>query len=426
MTPELIALLDEHEVGRVRRDGRGSFSLVYSADWVNRPGAYPMSVTMPLSKREHGHRVVEPFLLNLLPDDPEIRRLWATKRGAAADDLLGLLGRVAQDCAGAVHFRLPDRQEAPDGVEWLEPGAIRERLRGLWNDASAGRWVSDAGQFSLAGVQPKTALYREGERWGIPAGRIPTTHILKVGTIDSAAYPQNEHFCLSLAAALGLPVARSEVVEFVDEVAIAVERFDRIRTDTGIVRIHQEDLCQALAIFPSEKYENEGGPGPRKIVDAIRMYCLDPEHDVGNFVAALAYNWVVGGTDAHAKNYSLRIIAGSQVSHAPLYDVSSALPYTTAESKIELSMAIGGQYKLAEIGALQWRKLLRDLGLVEDVVRSAMIEMADRIPDLASDLLVRCNANGLAHPVLDLLASRVANRSKRCAATLRSWASAGS
>jgi serine/threonine-protein kinase HipA len=423
MITELVTLLGEQEVGRVRLDGRGRLSLVYSADWPNQPGTYPLSVTMPLSHPEHGHRVVEAFLRNLLPDDPAVQRRWALKHRVASNDLLGLLAKVGQDCAGAVHFRLPEQSHDPPNpaIEWLETAAVAERLRGLWNDASAWRRASDAGQFTLSGVQPKTALYRDGQRWGIPSGSVPTTHILKIGAIDDNAYPRNEHFCLSLAGALGLPVASSRVEQFDDEVAIAVERFDRIRTGTGIVRIHQEDLCQALAVLPSAKYESDGGPSCRTIVDAIREYSMDPDYDVGNFVAALVYNWLIAGADGHAKNYALRILAGAQVSHAPLFDISSTLPYTKDVGKIELSMAIGGHTKLAEIGPPQWRKLMRDLSLEEEAVKSAMTEMVERTPDLASQLLTRCNAEGLAHPMLDRVAAAISDRARQCRAELRAW-----
>jgi len=126
--------------------------------------------------------------------------------------------------------------------------------------------------FSLAGAQPKTALLFGNNRWGVPSGRVPTTHILKPPTGEFDGHAENEHFSLELGRALGLPVVDSRIMRFQDEVAIVVERYDRVRTAAGLRRVHQEDLCQALVITPTRKYQNEGGPGILDIVELLRTY----------------------------------------------------------------------------------------------------------------------------------------------------------
>ncbi len=425
MTSELVTLLDDQEVGRVRRDWRGRLTFVYSDEWRNLPDAYPLSISMPLSLGEHGQHLIKPYLENLLPDDPWMRGRWDTRFHLPANDLLALLAKVGEDCAGAVRFATPEGAaealEERGAVEWLDEAALAERVRGLWSDLSAWRRAEDPGLFTLSGVQAKTALFFDGQRWGIPSGGIPTTHILKPGALGYDAHAENEHFCLSLAAALGLAVASSQVVRFADEVAIAVERFDRLRAGTQVMRIHQEDLCQALHVLPSDKYESDGGPSPRQIVEVIRQHSHEPELDIGSFVAALIYNWLIAGADAHAKNYALRIRPGGRVNTAPLYDISSSLPYSTHPEKLRLSMAVGGTYRLVEIGPLQWRKLFRELNLEEDVVKAAMTEMADCLPDHATALLARCASEGLANPVLDRLCAEICERAKRCSSELHAW-----
>jgi hypothetical protein len=142
---------------------------------------------------------------------------------------------------------------------------VAERLRILRADHSAWRLQGDTGLFSLAGAQPKTALLLEKERWGVPSGRTPTTHILKPPAGPHAGFVVNEHLCLQLARRLEFPTANSSVMSFDGERAIVLERFDRVRRAEGWLRIHQEDLCQALDVNPSRKYQNDGGPGPRAI-----------------------------------------------------------------------------------------------------------------------------------------------------------------
>jgi serine/threonine-protein kinase HipA len=228
-------------------------------------------------------------------------------------------------------------------------------------------------------------------------------------------HAENEHFCLTLAADLGLPVARSRVARFDGEVAIVVERYDRVVTQAGVVRVHQEDVCQALGVAPAVKYEADGGPGARAIVDFLREHSRSVEEDVDVLVQALILNWVIGGTDAHAKNYSILIGGEGRARLAPLYDVASALPYReTSAQKLKLAMKVGGKYRLRDIGPHQWAKLATELKLETDRVMEHLRRMAGAIPDLSMNVLERTQRDGLAHPVLRRLAVALSRRAKEC------------
>ena len=189
----------------------------------------------------------------------------------------------------------------------LDEGDIAKRLRTLREDQSAWRIPRDTGQSSLAGAQPKTALLFQDGKWGVPSGRVPTTHILKPPTAAFDGHAENEHFSLELARALGLPVVDSRIMHFQNEIAIVVERYDRLRTEAGIRRVHQEEICQALAILPTQKYQNEGGPGIDDIVQLLRTHSGEPREDLDTFIDPIAFSWLIVGTDAHAKNYALLI-----------------------------------------------------------------------------------------------------------------------
>ena len=389
---ELLVLLDGREVGTVRQT-RGRLSFIYADSWRSAQGAYPLSLSMSLAAAEHPHAAIEPFIWGLLPDNEFVLNRWAKQFHVSPRNAFALISHVGEDCAGAVQFVTPDRRgelttAPPAETQWLTESEVATRLRALQSDASAGRSPRDTGQFSLAGAQPKTALLFDGQRWGVPSGRTPTTHILKPPTGGFDGHAENEHLCLKLAQALGLPTAHSEVQKFEDVTAIVVERYDRVNIltaaeqmvasnaqlaidtarlpvsplrdsvllatieddakmrkileharATAVYRVHQEDFCQALRIHPSLKYQNEGGPGPKQIVDLLRNHVMDgrrleknakistPEVDVQTFIDALIFNWLIGGTDAHAKNYSFLIAPQGQVRLSPLYDLSSVLPY---------------------------------------------------------------------------------------------------
>src|SRR6266849_6674551 len=367
MTKELIALLDGRESGHVVHDNRGKLTFIYYEAWHNAADAYPLSISMPVVLAKHGNAKIDPFLWGLLPDNEIILSNWARKFHVSARNAFGLIASVGDDCAGAVQFVQPERLDAILGaatppIEWLDAAAIAGRLRALRQDQSAWRIPRDTGQFSLAGAQPKTALLFDGKKWGVPSGRVPTTHILKPPTGDFDGHAENEHFCLELARAHGLSVVDSRIMHFQDEVAIVVERYDRVRTAAGLRRVHQEDMCQALAIPPTRKYQNEGGPGIRDIVELLRTYSANAPEDVHTFLDAIAYNWLIAGTDAHGKNYALLIGAQARVRLAPLYDVASVVPYEDINiDRVKLSMKLGGEYRLRNISLYHWRRLAQEL-----------------------------------------------------------------
>jgi serine/threonine-protein kinase HipA len=419
---ELIALLNEREVGTVRQD-RGRFAFEYAASWRDAPDAYPLSLSMPLAAARHGHASVAPFLWGLLPDSEFILSQWGRRFQVSPRNPFALLAQVGEDCAGAVQFVRPERLEAflgapQSAIEWLTETDVANRLRGLQSDASAWRAPHDTGQFSLAGAQPKTALVFDGQRWGVPSGREPTTHILKPATGAMDGHAQNEHLCLSLARALGLPAARSEVLTFEDVTTIAVFRYDRIRPagTTHTYRVHQEDFCQALRVHPSLKYQNQGGPGPKQMIDLLRANASDqnPDRDVATFLGALILNWLIGGTDAHAKNYSILIGGGGLVRLAPLYDMASILAYPDVDPrKATLAMKIGDTYRLHDIGLPEWRELAAQVRTDGDALVGRVRALAAELPDRLSDEVQKTNAAGCSCAAIDRLAPVLVERAKR-------------
>lgn len=428
MTRELVALLGGQVVGRVRRDARGRLRLVYDASWREARDAYPLSLSMPLAAEEYGPAAVEAFLWGLLPDSEIVLQRWGRRFQVSPRSAFALISHVGKDCAGAVQFVRPERVEAvqsgsEDKTEWLDERDVAERLRLLREDHAAWRLQRDTGQFSLAGAQPKTALLFDNGRWGIPSGRTPTTHILKPPTSHFGGHAENEHVCLALARAVGLPAAASRVMRFEDEIAIAVERYDRQRSGNEILRVHQEDACQALAVMPTRKYQNEGGPDVSDLVELLRSQSSARQEDVKSFVDAVGFNWLIAGTDAHAKNYSLLISGGPRVRLAPLYDLASILPYDDADlRKGKLAMKIGGEYRLRQVGLRQWQKLAREVRLDADELTDRLRAMARELPDEISDARKRAHKEGLDRAIMDRLATRLTERAKECQRLLASAA----
>jgi len=420
MNNQLIALLDGRSVGTVNyKNARLNF--VYDDEWRFDSRAYPLSLSMPLASAEHGHARIEPFLWGLMPDNDRVLENWGRRFQVSPKNVFRLISHVGEDCAGAVQFVRPERLEAlragPTSreIQWLTEDDVADRLQALRADHSAWRSAQDTGQFSLAGAQPKTALLFERKRWGVPSGRIPTTHILKPPTGEWDGHAENEHFSLRLARAAGLTVPNSTVMRFKDEIAIVVERYDRVKVETRWARIHQEDMCQALGLHPTRKYESDGGPGARTIAELLRTQSSNPQEDVQSFADAMAFNWLIAGTDAHAKNFGLLLGGGGAVRLAPLYDLASILPYRTIPlRKAKLAMKIGGEYRLSNIGLRSWHKFATELRLDEGLLVARLKTMAAALPDHSATTLRELESEGLSHVTLTRLADRLKARADIC------------
>jgi serine/threonine-protein kinase HipA len=417
----LTVLMHDRAAGRLS-ETRGRIRLNYDDTYRTDPAATPLSVSLPLQVPSHPHTAVSAFLWGLLPDSDRVLRDWSRRFHVSAASPVSLLSSpVGADCAGAVQF-IPDGWTSDDdGITWLTEADVATRLRGLAADVADWLGTGDrAGHFSLAGAQAKTALRLDPttRRWGAPQGREATTHILKPGVAGLDGQAINEHLCLAAARTLGLPAATTHVATFEDQVAVVAERFDRVTVDQRVVRVHQEDLCQGLAVHPSEKYQQDGGPSPADIVTLLRraLPARDAAGAVDRFVDALLYNWLIGGTDAHAKNYGL-LLAGPQIRLAPLYDVASMLPYEQDPKQLKLAMKVGGEYRFKAITVRNWQKLARELRIDPDRVRARGIELGNAVPDALTDAAGRL-ADHVDSPLSSRLVDTAAAWSRRCVTAL--------
>lgn len=417
---ELIALANGRTVGTLRyQSGRVSFE--YDQLWREDLNSFPLSLSMPLAMREHSHARVDPFLWGLLPDNEQVLQRWASRYQVSARNAFRLIEHVGEDCAGAVQFVRPERvdavltEPASREITWLSEQEIAGRLRALRADHSTWRLATDTGQFSLAGAQPKTALIFNGKRWGIPAGRTPTTHILKPPTGEWDGHAENEHFCLALARACGLVVPNSRVMRFSDEIAIVIERFDRVETTGGWLRVHQEDFCQALGVHSAKKYESQGGPGIGQIVELLRTRSSEPAEDIDSFLDSAIFNWIIAGTDAHAKNYALLLGARGAIRLAPFYDLASVLPYRSIDpKKAKLAMKIGGEYRVANITLRNWRKLAAETRVDEDRLVARIKATLIELPDIIAQVDKQVRSEGLTHDLLTRLTKALVKRVRDC------------
>lgn len=417
-TKRLLVLMNGRSCGVVEQDGN-QLAFNYDAAWVRDPTAFPLSLSMPLEVERHNNDVISAFMWGLLPDNEITLDAWAKMHHVSAGNCFGLLGAVGEDCPGAIQFIPPERIDELEGIgriDWLSEEALVSLIRDLVANPGRGRRERTGGQFSLAGAQTKTALYREDGKWGVPGGGVPTTHILKPFTDLHDGQIENEHFCLRLAQRLGMRAADTEVLDIGGIPVICSTRYDRVRNNQNkIVRLHQEDTCQALEVHPRKKYENEGGPNAVRIMQLLKDHSTAAGQDRDRFVRALAYNFVIGNTDGHAKNYALLLLR-KQVRLAPLYDIASYLPYMGKEKGVKLAMKIGGKYEMDEIMPHHWERFAEEAGFDKARALAQVRDIIFRLPGEALSLLSQCRAEGLKSDHLSRLVDDLWQRDKLLAA----------
>lgn len=409
--------------GFLERAQHDRLSFVYDDAYRNDSGSTPLSCSLPLAAAQHPDARIRPYLWGLLPDNELVLQRWARQFRVSATRPLDLLVQVGRDLPGAIQVLSPG--EAPmaesGGVEWLGDDDLASELRRVREDEAAWLPPQGRGRWSLAGAHAKVALVLHEGRWGRPSGALPTNRILKPAIAGFADHDINEHLCLAAAARCGLLAAPSTLTTFGAERAVVVTRFDRLSHPDGTVeRVHQEDLCQALAVSPESKYEGDGGPSAAQIAALLRSEISGPagREALWRFFEALVFNWLIAAPDAHAKNYSL-LHLGNAVRLAPLFDLASALPYPDFyPPKVKLAMTVGGHYRVGSIGVSAWTREAKVLGLPAEEAVARARRLTQAVPAAFAVVRDRLSLEGSSAAYADLLVKAVAAHASACALRL--------
>jgi serine/threonine-protein kinase HipA len=381
-------------VGRLNRQTSGAVDFSYDSDWLAWQYAMPVSRSLPLRENRYIGDPVLAVFDNLLPDNDMIRRRLAESVGAPGIDAYNLLSKVGRDCVGALQF-LPEG-ETPGDIDEIVSKPLSKKgvatiIRGL-ERSPLGLDADEDFRISLAGAQEKTALLYHQGKWRKPVGTTPTTHILKpaIGQLpnglDMTHSVENEFLCMTLAHELGLKTANVKIQDFEDQHVLVIERFDRRWTKDGrLLRLPQEDFCQALSIPPTLKYESERGPGMLDILNLLKESDT-PAEDQHFFLKAQIVFWMMGATDGHAKNFSMFLSPGGRFHMTPLYDILSVAPCYAAHqirrNQLKLAMAVGDKryYRLDQIAPRHFIQTAKKAGISAQIIEDIFDDLYKEIP----------------------------------------------
>ncbi len=361
--PDRLAVwFEDRRVGVLWRDRQDRMGFQYDDDWLTEGFAigHVLPLREPLLEPEEGS--AHAWFANLLPEggarDRVVRNL-----GVADDDFV-LLREIGGDCAGALSILTMDQAPTePLDARPLSDDALDRILvqRGQGILPRVDRDDAVRPRLSLAGAQSKCPVVFENDRFLLPRGATPSTHILKFELPEWRNVPVYELFLARLADAVGLPVPSVEMRERGGRRFLVVTRYDRVRRQDRWHRLQQEDFCQVAGLRPTRKYEAEGGPGLADIARWIREICSRPAEDLLALIRWQAFNWLAGNSDGHAKNLSLLRVPGDGWRLAPFYDLVCTRAWPDLDRS--LAMAIAGEADPDRVDHRHWERAASDLGM---------------------------------------------------------------
>ncbi len=408
-------------VGTLEKTKQGGLIFTYEQAWVNTPGARPLSLSLPLISQQFSGDVVYNFFDNLLPDNQQIRARIQAKFHIPTGQPFDILASIGRDCVGAIQLSEGKVRDFKKEIHFqpLNEKQMASILRNYQINPLGMTAIDEEFRISIAGAQEKTAFLYYKNNWCRPLKETPTTHIFKLPIgyiphqqIDLSDSCENEWLCSKIAGAFGLPVANCEILYFEDIKVLSVERFDRrLSSDNSwLMRLPQEDMCQALGFSSNLKYQSDGGPGISNIMGLL-LGSSTPALDRDTFYRSQILFWLLAGIDGHAKNFSIFIEPEGNYRLTPLYDIMSAYPLIVRKQlvakKIKMAMALKGKnthyhwYNMQRRHFLDTAKAINYSVEIAERILDEMLEQTDSVINQVAVQLPKDFPSDISEPVFD-------------------------
>ena len=397
----LYVYMNNELIGGLIKESNGAHIFQYSEEWINNPRSRALSLSLPLQYKKITSDNVINYFDNLLPDLTEVRAKIVTRYQAKSTQAFDLLEKIGRDSVGAVTL-LPRKIVQGSlalNYDVLTKDRLEQVLSAYKSNLPLGM-LEDEDDFriSIAGAQEKTAQLKLDDQWCIPHGNTPTTHIIKLpigeihqpgAVLDMSTSVENEFVCIELARELGFEVPHVEIIQSGEVKALAVERFDRrwSQDKSWIIRLPQEDFCQAVGNPSAIKYESDGGVGIKEIMNLLS----GSSHALADRKAFMRFQilqWLIGATDGHSKNFSLFLEKGGSYRLTPFYDIISAYPLVGKKGlnirKLKLAMGLkaskGKKYHIDKIYTRHFIDTAKMVGFDVKQMQILMDELAVQLP----------------------------------------------
>ena len=380
-------------VGEIEGDSSEDAFFSYSKEYITRNDSRAISVSLPIQDEPFSPEQTKAFFDGLLPEG-FMRKSIATNMHLDENDYLSILYNLGKECIGAI--RIDESDELQES--WYEAITSEQVEKLAAEGTTKSTEIVIKTHLSLTGASGKVGLYyddKEG-KWYLPGGLAPSTHIVKQSHVRLDGIVTNEQLSMLAARKCGIDISESFIVNagkgIDSEVLFATKRYDRIIDETSPMigklkrpyRIHQEDFAQAMGIASFEKYEREDRNYAEKMFEIIRNYTRSPLEDQLRLWNRIVYNFVLGNTDAHIKNYSLLYDPHMEgISLAPAYDMLSTVIYESATR--DMSFNMGGIRNLDSIDEEKFKLMAARVGIGEKIAMTNYHKVLDRFENAVKE-----------------------------------------
>lgn len=396
----------------------GALSFSYDTEYLTTTSSLPLSISLPLRAETFGEKELQPFFTGLLPEEQQLK-LLSKQLKVSPQNPFAILSKIGRDCAGAMEVLLPKEKPIAYGKNLNQPLNEEDIYKAI-NDVYMHPLLASekkGNRISLAGAQSKLAVYFDEKPDALPqfTKGNPTTHILKPEIPNFPNSVHNEYFCMKLAKLMNLDVAEVFLKFAKEKPYLLIRRYDREQNSAGFtVRLHQEDFCQALGLMPKNKYQGvDGGPGIKTCLDLIQKYSSQPAGNIFRFINAVIFNYLIGNSDAHGKNFSF-LYDQNHLLLAPFYDLLSTAIYEEKFNHLsEMAMKIGKNFEPMKVTLADWHSLFPQNQSTKTTVNKILKNYALTTPIKAQFLKESLEKQGITSPVFDEIINLITKRSNK-------------
>ena len=375
---------EQRYVGDIIGEDYSDATFGYSDEYLRSGYDAPISISLPLSEDRFSPEKTRCFFEGLLPEGFS-RKAVSQWIKTDENDYISILASLGRECLGAIRIVEEGTSEEPFGYKKVTPGQVKKLAE---EGATKSTEILMKTHLSLAGATGKVGLYYEADKdkWYLPQGLAPSTYIVKQSHVRLDHIVLNEELCLLTARASGIDVVDSFIINTGDgkdsEILLALKRYDRKMSDDAYVdghpipyRLHQEDFAQAMGIPANEKYEREPKHYLQRMFETVRSYCTDPISEQMKLWKMICFNYLIGNTDCHIKNYALLYGENlKSISIAPAYDIVSTRVYNLTN---EMSYYIGNEIDIEKITRKSFAEAAVECGLTEKIALKIFDEVAN-------------------------------------------------
>jgi len=415
-TNKLHVYIDKVFAGTLEQNiNGGALSFIYDSEYILSKNHSRLSISLPVRPEPFDDKVVRAFFSGLLPDNEQLD-LLAKQLKASPKNPFAILSKIGRDCAGAIEILTPSEKPINYGDDGGHP-LSEEELYKIINEVYTNPLLAGGGRkirLSLAGAQSKLAVFFDEKKNSLPklTDGSPSTHILKPIMPHFSDSVHNEFFCMRLAKKVNLDVAEVFLKFAKEKPYLLIRRYDRVKNSKGLItRIHQEDFCQALGLMPEMKYQGvDGGPGIAVCMDLIKKNSLQPAKDILKFVNAIVFNYLIGNSDAHGKNFSF-LYQNNLVRLAPLYDLVCTGAHKQLDQK--MAMKIGRVSDPSRLSLRSWHSLFPNNQSAKLLLNKTLENFAKTLPSEADLLKKDLETQEINSPIFDDIINVINKRSAK-------------